>query len=159
LVKQVIGRLEDASWVLIKVFNSSDPCWVNAEMMDIKGDVMSVAPVDIHIVLPWSPYYGPLINVSATRVGDEVTVFWDPLILRAGDDSEQVPYVLEAWVCQDGKIVFTPVGSYSTAAKVVDEAGCEEESYGRVLAAEKHGYTKWVVVPWPAHDETASTSP
>ena len=82
-----------------------------------------------------------------------VTVFWHPLILRPGDDSEQVPYVVEAWVCQEGRFIFTPVGSYQTAVEIVDEPGCAEESHARFFAAEKHGYTRGQVVPWPPAKE------
>lgn len=147
----VIGRMEGSSWLLVKASRSAEPCWVNGDYMTIEGDVVSLEVKDPHIVLPWSPYYGPLTGVSAVRNGDEVTVFWDPLYLRAGDDSLQIPYVVEAWVCQGGEFVFSPVGSYALAAKVIDERGCYEQSHARVFAAEKHGYTQWVNVPWPPH--------
>ena len=42
------------------------------------------------------------------------------------------------------------IGSYLTAVMVVDEPGCAEPSHGRVMLAEKHGYTQSVEVPWPA---------
>ncbi|MCJ7625581.1 MAG: hypothetical protein MUO76_18970 [Anaerolineaceae bacterium] len=156
---EIIGRTDLGIWILIQAIGGNNPCWVNAAMMEIQGDVMSVAPVDPHIVLAWSPYYGALTGVSAIRDGDEVTVFWDPLPMRAGDDSEQIPYVLEAWVCVDGQIVFTPIGVYYIAAKVSDELGCAEPSHARVLAAEKHGYTPWIKVPWPAHDAAQTATP
>lgn len=156
---EIIGRIDSGTWILVEAIGGSNACWVNANQMEIKGDVMTVAPVDPHIVMAWSPYYGALTGVSATRAGNDVTVFWNALNLRAGDDSEQIPYVLEAWVCIDGQIVFTPVGSYSLAAKVSDEAGCSEPSHGRVFAAEKHGYTPWMTVPWPSHDVLPSATP
>ena len=146
---EIIGRTDQGTWILIQAIGGNNPCWVKADLMEIQGDVMSVAPVAPDVVQAWSPYYAPLTNVSAVREGDNVTVFWSQLVLRAGDDSEQVPYVVEAWVCQDGEIVFTPVGSYQTAALVVDEKGCDEPSHARVMAAEKHGYTRPVEVPWP----------
>jgi len=149
---EIIGRNQLGTWVLIQAIGGDNPCWVKAELMEIKEDVMSLEPVDPHIVQAWSPYYAPLTNVSASRDENnpsKVTVFWSPLILRAGDDAEQVPYVVEAWICQDGEIIFTPTGAYQTVAEVIDEPGCEEPSHGRVLAAEKHGYTKPVEIPWP----------
>lgn len=150
---EIIGRTELGTWILIQAIGGSNPCWVNANQMDVKGDVMSLEPLDPHIVMAWSPYYGPLASANATREGDVVTVFWTALNLRAGDDSLQVPYVLEAWVCVDGEVVFTPVGAYSLAASVTDEKGCDEPSHGRVMAAEKHGYTPWITFPWPPHEE------
>lgn len=147
---QVIGRMEGSTWILVQASRGKNPCWVNGEMMEVDGDLAAVEPVDPHVVLAWSPYYlNALTGVSATRNGNHVTVFWNPLILRAGDDSEQVPYVVEAWVCIDGQIVFAPVGSYTGAATVTDEPGCLEPSHARVFAAEKHGYTPWIEVPWP----------
>jgi hypothetical protein len=62
-------------------------------------------------------------------------------VLRAGDDSEQTPYIVEAWVCQGKEMVFLPLGSYQTTVEVIDESGCYEPSRARLLAAEKHGYT------------------
>lgn len=152
-VLDVIGRNELGTWILLQAIGGDNPCWVNASFMGVRGDVMAVAPVDPHVVMPWSPYYGPLTGVSATRKGNTVTVFWHQLVLRAGDSAEQVPYILEAWVCVDGEIVFTPIGAYALAAEAIDEPGCDEPSHGRVLGAEKHGYTQWIEVAWPPHEE------
>jgi hypothetical protein len=146
----VIGRNDLGTWVVIQAIGGNNPCWVKADLLEIRGDVMAVAPT--YLELPRSPYYGPMSQVSATRDGSTVTVFWNGIQLRPGDDSEQTPYVIEAWVCQDGQLVFTPIGSYGFAAEVIDEPGCSEASHGRITAAEKHGYTAWVEIPWPAHE-------
>ncbi|MFZ6030859.1 MAG: hypothetical protein ACOYYS_24395 [Chloroflexota bacterium] len=145
----VIGRNPSGSWLLIQARGGTNPCWIKASLMEVNGDVMAVEPVDPDIILPWSPYYGALSGVSAVRKGNTVTVFWLPLNLRAGDDSEQTPYLIEAWVCVDGKLEFTVVGSYTTAAEIIDEPGCTQPSHGRVYGAEKHGYTPWTEIPWP----------
>ncbi len=147
--QDIVGRNDSGTWLLTQSRGDVLRCWVKADLMDITGDVMSVEPVEPHIVLPWSPYYGPLTGVSATRSGDEVRISWYALVLRAGDSSEQTPYVVETWVCQDGQLVFNPVGSYAYAVTVTDEPGCDQPSYGYVLAAEKHGYTRPVEIPWP----------
>ena len=145
---EVIGRNDLGTWILVRAIGGHNPCWVKASLMEVKGDVMGVAP--IYIPLPPSPYYGPLKGVSANRVGDDVSIFWSPLVLRAGDDSGQYPYLVEAWVCKAGQLVFTPVGTYETAVKIADEAGCTEPSHGRVFGVEKHGYTRPVEIRWPA---------
>jgi hypothetical protein len=150
-VLEIIGRNDLGTWVVVQAIGGTNPCWVKADLLEIRGDVMAVAPM--YLELPRSPYYGPMTQVSATREGSEVTVFWNGIQLRAGDDSEQTPYVIEAWVCQDGQLIFTPVGSYGFAAKITDEPGCAEPSHGRITAAEKHGYTAWVEIPWPPHEE------
>jgi hypothetical protein len=144
---EVIGRTDLGTWILVRAIGGDNPCWVKASLMDVKGDVMAVEPT--YMPLPPSPYYGPPTGVSATRNGDEVTVFWNGISFRAGDETASPPYLIEAWVCVDGQPVFTPIGSYETAAKVIDEPGCAEPSHGRLFGVEKHGYTRWVEIPWP----------
>jgi hypothetical protein len=149
---ELLGRMEYSNWVLTRAVGGTNRCWVNggAEFLDINGDRMSLAPVDPHIVTAWSPYYtNGMSGVTASRERNIVTVHYNGLQLRAGDDSEQTPYLLEAWVCQNGEFVFTAEGSYSFAIDVTDEPGCTQPSHGRVAAAEKHGYTPFVEVEWP----------
>jgi hypothetical protein len=146
---EIIGRNELGTWVLIQAIGGDNPCWVKADLMEIRGEVLAVQPVSPDKIQAWSPYYPPLTGVSAVREGVKVTVFWHPLVLRAGDDSEQVPYVVEVWICQDGQIGFMPFGSFGTSIEITDEPGCSDASHGRVLAAEKHGYTRPVEIQWP----------
>jgi hypothetical protein len=143
---EVIGRNETGAWILVQAIGGNNPCWLKASLMDIRGDVSSLAPASLP--LPQSPYYGPLTGAASVRDGNSVTISWNPLYLRAGDDSEQYPYLVEAWLCQGGKLVFTPIGSWETIVVVTDEPGCSEPSHARVYGVEKHGYTNWVEVPW-----------
>jgi hypothetical protein len=148
--QDVIGRNDDGSWALTQSRGDATTCWVRADLMDLNGDILSVAPIHPDDYrLPMSPYYGPLTGVSATRSDDQVTIAWHPLILRPGDDSEQTPYVLQIWACRDGEIVMQSIGAYQATASVTDESGCPDPSRGRITAAEKHGYTKFVEIPWP----------
>lgn len=152
---EILRRVELGNYVEVQAIGGNNPCWVRVDYLEIQGDWMNLEPVSADEVrLPQSPYYGPPTGVSARRDGNVVTVFWHPLVLRAGDDSEQVPYIVEAWVCQEGQFVFIPAGSYQTAVKITDEPGCPAPSRGRLLAAEKHGYTRPVEIPWPQADET-----
>lgn len=144
---EIYGRTDSGSWLLVRAIGGTNPCWVKASLMAPTGDVMSVAPA--YIPLPQSPYYAPPRGVSAVRRGDEVSVFWSPMSFRAGDETASPPYLIEAWVCLDGEIVFTPLGSYEAAALIRDEAGCSEPSHGRLYGVEKHGYTRPVEIPWP----------
>lgn len=144
---EVFGRTDNGSWVLIRAIGGTNPCWVKADQLEIRGDVMAIAPT--YIPLPQSPYYEPVWNVSAVRAGDEVTVSWQWTGLRAGDDHASPTYLLEAWVCQDGELIFTPIGTDFNYTTITDEKGCSEASHGRVFGVEKHGYTKAVEVPWP----------
>ncbi len=144
---EVIGRNDRGTWILIQAIGGNNPCWVNASLMDIRGDVMTVAPT--YIPLPQSPYYGPPNGVHAKREGGEVIVSWFGIVFRAGDDTASPPYLIEAWICQDGEIVFTPIGSYATLVNIKDEPGCTEPSHARLFGVEKHGYTNWIKIPWP----------
>jgi len=145
---EVIGRNERGTWILVQAIGGDNPCWVKASLMDVQGDVLAVATAETR--LPFSPSYLPPSGVSAARQGDEVTIFWNEVALRPGDDSGQYRYLVEAWVCQQGELVFTPLGTYETAIRVVDEPGCEEPSHGRLYAVEKHGYSPWRKIAWPA---------
>jgi hypothetical protein len=144
---EIIGRNEIGSWILVQAIGGNNPCWIKATLMDTHGEVMSLAPASVP--LPQSPYYGPVTGVSAERKGDSVIISWNPISLRAGDDSLQYPYLIEAWLCQDGQLKFNAIGSWETILTVHDESGCSESSQARIYGVEKHGYTAWVTIPWP----------
>jgi hypothetical protein len=150
----IIGWQPDSGYLEVQAIGGNNPCWMNRDFMDIAGDIQNIKPVmPEEIRLPWSPYYPALAFAKAERSGDEVTISWSPLKLKAGDDSEQEPYLLEAWVCRSGKLTFTPVGAYKNQVRVVDEAGCGESSHARVYGVEKHGYTKYLKFDWPPAGE------
>jgi hypothetical protein len=147
---EIIGSMPDTGYIEIRAIGGTNPCWMNLQFMDVEGDINTVQPIDpLSIVLPRSPYYSGLTWSKADRSGNEVTVTWDYFELRAGDDSEQEPYLLEAWVCQAGKIIFVPLGLYDNTATLTDEAGCDAPSHGRVYVVEKHGYTHYLEIDWP----------
>ena len=151
---EAIARVQYGDFLEVRAIGGSNPCWVNPEWLQINGDVRALTAVAAdEAVLPLSPYYGPVSGVTASRAGNEVTLQWNPVTLRAGDDSEQVPYLVEAWVCQAGVYKFSPVGAYQTSITLSDESGCELPSKARVLAAEKHGYTLPVEVDWPIAEQ------
>jgi hypothetical protein len=146
---EVIGRNDDGTWAQVRAIGGDNPCWVRADLMDIEGDILAVAPVENK--LPFSPYYGPLSGVWSERVPgkNEVLISWNEMRLRPGDDSEQYLYLVEAWTCQNGEIVFQAIGLNENQLRIIDEPGCAEESHARVYGVEKHGYTLWMKVPWP----------
>lgn len=144
---EVFGRTEKGDWVLIRAIGGTNPCWVKASLLDIKGEVMSLEPT--YIPLPQSPYYGPVTGVNAQRSGNEVTISWNLFVHRAGDEPDLYTQLVEAWLCQGGELVFTPIGTFDNYVTVIDEPGCAEPSHARVYGVEKHGYTYPVEVPWP----------
>ena len=156
---EIIARVEPGEYLEVQAIGGNNPCWVNPKWMDVTGDLKDLQPIHpLDVKLPQSPYYGPLSGVSAERDGNNVTITWHPLILRAGDDSEQVPYVIEAFVCRAGQIAFDPVGAYIPRAVIQDEPGCRQSSYARITAAEKHGYTRFVEIPWPPAEASPSVA-
>jgi len=151
---EVLGRAEvwpgPGAWIEVQAIGGDNPCWMNAKYMNIKGDVSNAPPINPEdVILPQSPYYGPVTDVNAVRNGSQVTISWTGITLKAGDDSLQFPYLVEAWVCNAGQLVFTPTGTYALQVSLTDEAGCAAPSHGRVYAVEKHGYTNWVKISWP----------
>ncbi len=151
---EIIGQNLDTGYLKVQAIGGNNPCWMNSEWMNIKGDPTLIKPIDAEeVTLPFSPYYGPPSGQNASRTGDLVTIGWNWFGLRAGDDSEQSPYLVEAWVCVDGKITFTPIGVWENRVSVTDQAGCSQESHARLYAVEKHGYTPFVTIPWPPHPD------
>lgn len=151
-VQEVIGRTDTGAWVLTRARGGQIVCWVNVKYLTLNGDVMLLPVVyPDGYRLPVSPYYSPPYNVQATRSGNTVTITWEAQPLKAGDEEhpDSPRFVVETWVCRDGRVVFTPLAAYDTIITVTDEPGCTEPSRGRVFLAEKHGYAGPAEIPWP----------
>jgi len=150
----IIGRNDLGDWAYVHPWTYFDRCWVLSELLDIRGDLFEAPPY--YSRLPFGELYQPPTNVRASRNGDQVTIAWDPVWMTEDDYRG---YLIEAWLCQDGQLLFTPLRSDETQVVVTDEAGCSEASGARLYTAEKHGYTQWVLVRWPAHTPTAMATP
>ncbi len=141
---EIHGRNDLGTWVYVKPRTYRDRCWAKASLLEITGDVFSVAPY--YSRLPYSELYSPPQNIRVSRQGDEVWIAWDPVWMTKDDYRG---YLIEAWVCRDDQLIFTPVRVDGTRAILADEPGCSQPSSGRLYTAEKHGYTQWVAIPWP----------
>ncbi len=143
---ELLARNKDASWVYVlgKWFPSG--CWIKVDLIDWKdgSDLFSVG--EYYGLLPKSDLYVAPTSVSAQRSGDLVTVIWQGIYMTEDDYRG---YLIEAWVCREGQIVFTPIHIDGTAVEIVDESGCLGASSARLFAAEKHGYTGWTGIVWP----------
>ncbi len=148
----VLGRNQDGSWVYVDPWTYVDYCWVKTSLLELNGDVFNLPQV--WTLLPYTEFYYPPQNVSASRNGDEVTVWWD-LISMSLDDNRG--YLIEAWVCRGGQLIFTAINPWEPPAVIQDEAGCQQPSSGRIYTAEKHGYTEWILIRWPPHAGSTST--
>lgn len=145
---EIIGRNDLGTWLYVDPWTYVDRCWVKADYVDVfRGDIFDAPP--FYSRLPFGELYRPPSNVWAERNGDLVTVTWNAVWMTEDDYRG---YLIEAWVCRDRQIVFEPVGiTVGTSATILDEQGCTQRSSARLYTAEKHGYTQWVMVPWPQH--------
>lgn len=150
----VVGRNMIGDWIYIEPRFGGNRCWASVSVFEIKGDVYSVTPV--RTVLPRTEFYYPPRGVNAARVDNEVVVSWEDIPMSLDDDRG---YLIEAWLCQDGQLVFSPQQTYENIINLTDEPGCSQPSSGRLYGAEKHGYTNWVGIPWPPHEGTATVEP
>jgi hypothetical protein len=158
---EVIGRNPENTWLYVQGFDHINPCWVKATLVKVDSGNITDTPVT-DPVLPYSNLYKPPSAVSTIRVGNEVTIFWQPVTMTEDDYRG---YLIEAWVCQGGKQVFLPIGYVTSfaqnnsmmAVKVTDEPGCLEPSSARIYSVEKHGYTVWRKIPWPPYEPTTAT--
>ncbi|MEW5830232.1 MAG: hypothetical protein AB1846_15160 [Chloroflexota bacterium] len=158
---EVIGRNDAGDWVYVQFPSAQDPkklsnCWFEAKSIKLDGEVLRLEPVYPDKAPPpisQNPVgYPGLKNVVATRQGSAVTITWDENIIPDGDRfcKECALYLVEAWVCRAGEIVFVPMGVWGKPiATLTDEPGCSEPSHGRVFLSEKHGYIGPVEIEWP----------
>jgi hypothetical protein len=150
----LVGRNQDGTWVFVDPWTYKDFCWVKTDLLEITGDVADVPQV--YTLLPYTRFYWPPRAVQSKREGDEVWVDW-AMVPMSEDDNRG--YLIEAWLCQDGQVRFSPLHFWQPPAILIDEPGCLEPSSGKIYTAEKHGYTKWVRIPWPTHEPTPTPSP
>jgi hypothetical protein len=150
----IVGRNDIGTWAYVEPWTYFDRCWVKSEFLEIRGDLRDAPPY--YSRLPFGELYNPPTNVRASRNGDDVVIAWDPVWMTTDDDRG---YLIETWLCRDGQLIFTPLRTrqyQETTITVQDETGCQLPSGGRVYTAEKHGYTQWILIAWPAHDPTAT---
>lgn len=150
---KLIGRTDANNWVMV---DGKSKCWVNTKFLEIAGD-----PKSLEILypgkykLPVSPYYVPTTGVIAIRDKNDrtkVEVSWNDVPLRAGDEEDEYMqhYIVEVWRCENGQIIFDPLGTNELAIIIRDEAGCDQPSHGRVFVQDKHGFAGPSEIPWPA---------
>lgn len=150
---KLIGRTDGDNWHWAWV-DGRNKCWVNTSYLVIQGDWRQLPIVYPGIArLPVSPYYPPTSVTSARRNGNAVTIDWRDILLRAGDeeDDSMQHYIVEAWHCRGGSLLFEPFATNDTDITIIDEPGCMQPSHARLFVQEKHGFSGPSVVPWPPH--------
>ena len=151
---EIQGRTDRGDWVYVLPLWYETGCWIKADLLEVTGDIFSVDPY--YGVLPFSDIYPPPWITEVTRTGDEVFIAWSDVRMTA---DKYRGYLIEAWLCQDGELVFTPLNIDGLVTVLNDESGCSEPSWGRIYSAEKHGYSKWRTIPWPPHETTPTVMP
>ncbi len=142
-------------WLYIHPWYFQGDCWVRADLVEVlRGDLSTLRP--FYGLLPFSELYKPPRTVSAVRTGDEVVISWSEVWMTEDDYRG---YLIEAWLCVDGQLLFTPIAVDGLVYTVHDEAGCLQPSSARVYTAEKHGYTEWRLVKWPPHEAATPVTP
>lgn len=146
----VRGRFIYSNWLYVKFDKLNYFCWVAPSVVDVVGDVSTVAYKELNLQSIGSNMYGPPGNVAAVRDGNHVTISWNKVAMTNDDDRG---YLLELFVCQDGNYLWW-TDSYpdqdSTSYTVRDEGGCAQPSSGKLYTVEKHGFSEPAVIPWPA---------
>ena len=146
----VRGRYIYSNWLYIKFDKLGYLCWVAPSIVDVSGDVSTLAYKDLDLQSIGSNQYGPPGGVTAVRDGSQVTISWNQVHMTKDKDRG---YLLELFVCQD-TIYKWWTDSYpdqgSTSYTVKDEAGCAQPSSGKLYTVEKHGFSEPDIIPWPA---------
>ncbi|HLE91260.1 MAG TPA: hypothetical protein VI753_08930 [Anaerolineales bacterium] len=148
-VGTVRGRYIHGNWLYIKFDKLNYFCWVAPSVVDVVGDVSTVAYKELNLQSIGSNMYGPPKNVTAVRDGNKVTISWEQVKMTLDDDRG---YLLELFVCQDTIYMWwtdSYPDQYSTSYTIRDETGCAEPSSGKLYTVEKHGFSEPVNIPWP----------
>jgi hypothetical protein len=150
-------ELQTWLWGLPEFFPGE--CWVNARAVKLDGELSSlevVYPDKVKLPVLREQRWPLPQNMKVVREGDLVTVSWDFYDVPEGErESPNSPrYVLESWLCQDGRVTFNPIPVYEfTTVSMTDQAGCTEPSHGRIFLAEVHGYEGPVEIEWPPYPQ------
>ena len=146
----VRSRYIYSNWLYIKFDKLNYFCWVAPSVVDVVGDISTLAYKELNLQSIGSNQYGPPTGVTATRNGNEVTISWNQVPMTKDKDRG---YLLELFVCQDTAYKWwtdSYPDQYSTSYTVQDEAGCAQPSSGKLYTVEKHGFSDPAIIPWPA---------
>jgi len=149
-VGTVHGRYVYSNWLYIKFDKLDYFCWVAPSVVDVVGNLSTVALKELNLQSIGSNQYGPPKGITAVRDGNKVTISWNQVHMTKDKDRG---YLLELFVCQDTIYEWwtdSYPDQYTTSYTVKDEAGCAQPSSGKLYTVEKHGFSEPAVIPWPA---------
>jgi len=148
-VGSVRGRYIYSNWLYIKFDKLNYFCWVAPSVVDVAGDISTVAYKELSLQSIGSNMYGPPKNVTAVREGNKVIIRWDQVKMTKDDDRG---YLLELFVCQDTFYIWWTDSfpdQFTNRYTVKDEGGCAQPSSGKLYTVEKHGFSEPATIPWP----------
>jgi hypothetical protein len=146
----VRGRYIYSNWLYIKFDKLDYACWVAPSIVEVVGDVSTIAYKDLNLQSIGSNQYGPPSGVTAVRDGNNVTISWHQVKMTKDKDRG---YLLELFVCQKTILLWwtdSYPDQYTTSYTVKDEAGCIQPSSGKLYTVEKHGFSEPAIIPWPS---------
>jgi hypothetical protein len=147
---EVIGRDVDGGWVVVQAIGGHNPAWINANLIQIDGDVMSLPVVDPDSLLTISHFlgYGPPAITDTSINGDQVTLSWAPVTLRIDQyPGPGIPiYLVEIWTCNQGKQTFAVIGTNDTTVTFPIDNSCGQ-SRAEVRLQFKEGFTTADLIP------------
>lgn len=152
---EAVGRSWDSLWINVQEIHGWNACWIPANQAELDSGSAADLPF-VYTALPLARYEYSSPTAKTVRDGDEVTVSWEAKWMSI---DELRGYLIEAWVCQDGQLVFLPVGISPTyeenvgtiSVTIRDEGGCAEPSSARIATVVKKGYTPFEKIFWPPH--------
>ncbi len=152
---EAVGRNQDGTWINVEDVNGWNACWIPVNQAELSRGSVNDLPL-VSTVLPITRYDYSSPSAIARRSGNEVTVSWKAVWMST---DEVRGYLIEAWVCQDGKYIYLPVFVSTTydenvgtiSVKIRDEAGCAETPSARIASAGMRGYTLWEKIFWPPY--------
>ncbi|HJR78905.1 MAG TPA: hypothetical protein VJ821_02460 [Anaerolineales bacterium] len=152
---ELVGRVDAENWNWVWVENQTR-CWVNAQFLEVEGDIKSLPVIYPGTAkLPITPYYPPSAVLSAERnkATHEIAISWVHVPISPGDfeDDTMQTYIVEIWRCVGGELIFDPLATSLAFITFIDEPGCSEPSHGQVWVQEKHGYAGPAEIPWPEY--------
>ena len=152
---EVVGRNLDGTWINVEDVHGWNACWIPVNQAELSRGSVNDLPL-VSTVLPITRYDYSSPEAIARRSGNEVTVSWKAVWMST---DEVRGYLIEAWVCQDGKYIYLPVFVSTTyeqnvgtiSVKIRDEAGCAETPSARITSSGMRGYTLWEKIFWPPY--------
>jgi hypothetical protein len=148
---KIIGRDADGDWVQIELAAGNTPCWMNAGLIQVEGDVIALPdtyPPDRR--LPISDAFPQIGLISASPGGDGITASWVHHQIREDlAQTDTVEYVIEVWTCKDGKPAFFAVGTNDTFASFPIDNSCGVASYAHLIGQDEHGFSFPTRIPLP----------